>query len=390
MTFEAEIREIKEQGLWRSLREIQGPPGPRVRIRGRELVCMASNDYLGLATHPLLKEAAVRAVEAWGTSAAASRLLVGNSALHREVEERAAALLQSQAALWFGSGYAANTGVIPALAQAGDLILSDSLNHASIVDGCRLSRADKIVYNHLDINELEAYLKKSHQYRRRWIVTESLFSMDGDLAPLPEIVELAERHGAGVYVDEAHAVGTLGERGGGWAQACGVAERITLRLATLGKALGSYGAVVAGPRSLVDLLVNRARSLIYSTAAAPAVLAASAAALDLASGATGARLRGRLQENVRRLASAVERAGWPARPGPSPIFPLVLGPVDRAVEAAAALEARGVLAPAVRPPTVPPGTARIRLSVSAAHAPEDLAAAAAALAAVGPGAGRPA
>ncbi len=370
--FEQELDLLKRRRRFRTLRTMETGHGPRVTVGGREMLSLASNDYLGLAVHPALRDAAGAAVERYGTGSGASRLLSGTSPLHTRLEEALADFLPCEAVLLFNSGYAANTGVLGALCGAEDLILSDALNHASIVDGCRLSKADVRVYKHCDLNALEKMLKAESRYRRRWIVTEGVFSMDGDIAPLSDLVNLADKHGAEVYLDDAHGMGVLGEQGRGTAAYCGVEDRLTLRMGTLGKAFGSYGAFVAGRRDSIELLVNRARPLIFSTALPPAVLAASAAALEIIGSPAGDVLRARLHANVQTLVSALRDAGWAGLTGETPITPLILGPVSTALAVADRLFAQGVFAPAIRPPTVPEGTARIRFSVMASHGEEEL------------------
>ncbi len=370
--FEGELEIIQKQGLYRSLRTVESGQGPRVQIGGREMICLASNDYLGLAAHPALKEAACGAADRYGTGSGASRLLSGTSILHTGLEEQISEFLGCEAALLFNTGYTANIGLLSALCREGDLILSDALNHASIVDGCRLSRADKEVYNHLDYNGLEEKLKASHKYKRRWIVTESLFSMGGDLAPLPDLVELAERYGAHIFLDEAHAVGVMGEHGKGCAAHFGVDDRITVRMGTLGKAFGSFGAFVAGSREIIDLLINCSRPLIYSTALPPPVLAASGAALKLVRESEGDLLRERLFSNAMMLVQRFREIGFDEISDQSQIIPLVLGSVHKALEVSKGLDEGGVFAPAIRPPTVPEGEARIRFSVMASHSADDL------------------
>lgn len=372
--FEEEIQSLQVRGLYRRLREVETAQGPRIILNGREMVSMASNNYLGLANHPRLRQAACDAVNQYGTGSGASRLLSGTSVLHTRLEEEIAGFLGEEAALIFNSGYAANTGIISALCGREDLILSDLLNHASIADGCRLSRADVKIYRHLDYDMLEKRLKASDnkRYKRRWIVTESLFSMEGDLAPLSELADLAERYGAHIYLDEAHAIGVLGDRGRGSASVFGVEDRMTLRMGTLGKALGSFGAFAAGDRDMIDLLINRSRPLIYSTALPPPVTAASRAALELVQTAEGDHLRERLFSNIRRLARGLRGMGFEGISDETPILPVVLGPVRKALEAAQALHEGGIFAPAIRPPTVPRGQSRVRLSVMAQHTPEDL------------------
>ncbi len=371
--FEQELDLLKERRCYRELRTMETGHGPRVTVGGQEMLSLASNDYLGLATHPALREAACTAVQRYGTGSGASRLLSGTSPLHTHLEEVLATFLDCEAVLLFNSGYAANTGVLGALCTAEDLILSDALNHASIVDGCRLSKADVMVYKHCNINSLEDKLEAGSKYRRRWIVTEGVFSMDGDIAPLNDLVNLAEKYEALVYLDDAHGMGVLGERGRGTAALCGVEDRVTLRMGTLGKAFGSYGAFIAGRRDSIELLINRARPLIFSTALPSAVLAASAAALEIIGGPEGDALRARLCANVQTLVAGLRDAGWAGLTGETPITPLILGPVSTALAVADRLFAEGIFAPAIRPPTVPEGTARIRFSVMASHGEDELA-----------------
>lgn len=370
--FKNELEVLQSQGLYRVLRPLDGGQGPRIRIGGREVISLASNDYLGLASHPVLTRAAIEATERYGTGSGASRLLSGSQPLHHALEDDLARFLGCEGALVFNSGHGANSGTLAALCGRGDLIISDALNHASIVDGCRLSRADKRVYKHCDMNELEDILKVSNKYRRRWIVTDGVFSMDGDVAPLPEIVGLAERYGAALYLDEAHATGVLGPRGRGCAAHFRLAERITLRMGTLGKALGSFGAFVAGDREIIDVLINRARPFIYSTSLPPSVLAASRAAVALIQSAEGESLRQHLQGNVKILGARLNESGFYSGDGATPILPVILGSVERTAAVAEALFEEGVFAPAIRPPTVPAGSARLRLSVMATHSEADL------------------
>ena len=370
--FKDELDALRSQGLYRVLRPLEGGQGPRILIDGREVVSLASNDYLGLASHPVLTAAAMEATERYGTGSGASRLLSGSQPLHHDLEEDLARFLGCEAALVFNSGHGANTGVLAALCGPGDLIISDALNHASIVDGCRLSKAEKRIYKHRNLNDLEDMLKVSNEYKRRWIVTDSVFSMDGDMAPLPGIVELAERYGAFVYVDEAHATGVVGPQGRGSTAHFRLAERITLRMGTLGKALGSFGAFVAGDREIIEVLINRARPFIYSTSLPPSVLAASRAAVALIQTAEGERLRRRLEGNMEILRGRLSELGIYRGEGATPIFPVILGSLKRTAAVADALFEEGVFAPAIRPPTVPEGTARLRLSVMATHTGADL------------------
>jgi 8-amino-7-oxononanoate synthase len=358
------------EGLLRRLRPFRRVAGGRViSPEGRELVDLSSNDYLGLASHPALAEAAARAARDEGTGGRASRLIVGDGPAYHDLEERLAAHKGTEAALVLGSGYAANVGVIPALAGRGDAIFSDRLNHASIVDGCRLARADVHRYRHGDVDHLGELLAVSTA-RRKLIVTDTVFSMDGDAAPLRELVVLKERHGAALMVDEAHAAGVLGPHGEGLAHELGVEDGVDLHLGTFSKAFGVYGAYVAGREAWIRHLANTCRSLIYSTALPPPVVAAAAAALELVREADAERagLRGRAERFRERFAEL----GLDTCGSTTQIVPIVAGEPERALAWSAALEERGVLAVAVRPPTVPPGTARLRFSLCAAHVDEDL------------------
>lgn len=359
-----ELDDLAGRHLRRVRRTIAGPQGPTVEVDGRELLCLCSNNYLGLAGDPRLASAAIAAIEQAGFGAAASPLISGHMRAHADLEDEIAAWQGAEAALVFGSGYHANIGVLAALVHAGDEVLSDELNHASLIDGCRLSRAEVRVYRHLDVDDLARQLERSTA-RRRLIVIDSVFSMDGDAAPLAEIVRLAERHDAWVMVDEAHAVGVFGPEGAGLAAELGVGGQITVRMGTLGKALGGYGAFVAGSRALVELLVNRARAYVYSTALPPAVIAAAQAAIGIAR--TDSPRREALWRNARRLHGGLAAAGIAMQPLASPIVPLLVGSADAAVRVAEAALAGGVLAPAIRPPTVPDGTARLRLTPIATH-----------------------
>ena len=361
-----ELARLEAEGLLRALEPLETPQGPRVKIGGRELVNLSSNDYLGLANAPELADAVMRAANA-GTGAGASRLIVGSLPLHAELERAIADHEQTEAALLFGSGYSANVGVIQALVGSGDAIFSDELNHASLIDGARLSRANVHVYPHLDLADLSRALASSTA-RRKLIATDSVFSMDGDLAPLPALVTLAKKHGAMLVVDEAHATGVFGSRGSGLCEAQNCASEIDVRVGTLSKGAGSYGAFAVGSRTVIALLANRARSFVFSTALPPTVCAASLAALEQI---RRPERRETLWRNVHHFARGLREIGVTAEPR-SPIFPIVLGSPERALDVAAKLRARGVLAKAIRPPTVPAGTSRLRLSLSTAHTLADL------------------
>jgi 8-amino-7-oxononanoate synthase len=345
-------------------------------LDGREVLVMCSNDYLGLASHPLVRAAVAEAAERWGAGAGASRLVSGNTSLHRRLELELAEFKRYPACVLFGSGYLANTGVIPVLAGGGEVILSDALNHASIVDGCRLSRAETIVYQHCDLDSLSNGLKRAGD-RPALVVTDAVFSMDGDLAPLEGIIELVRRHRARLLVDEAHAVGVIGPGGRGLVAGLGLEAEVDVVIGTLSKALGSYGAFACCAQELVELLINRARTLIYSTGLPPACLAASLAALEILR--TAPRLVEQLRDNARLLRGELAANGFAVPSGEMPIVPLVLGDAHDAVEVCEAALCAGVFAQAIRPPTVPDGTSRLRVVAMANHAPGDLRRAAAIL-----------
>ena len=369
------LDDLEMRSLRRRLRVSEAPTGPAVRFNGKSLHNFASNDYLGLAAHPEVIEAAVRATRDFGAGAGASRLVTGTQRPHAQLEEKLAAFKGSEAALLFGSGYASSVGALQALATKDDVVLLDKLSHACLVDGARLSGATLRPFHHNDTEHLEHHLqwaREKHPQSRVFIVTESVFSMDGDLAPLSEIVELKDKYGAALMLDEAHAVGVLGRGGRGLADQLGVSHRIEVQMGTLGKALGSSGGYITGPRVLIDCLINTARSFIFSTALPAATAAASSAALDLCAGAEGDRRRAKL----RQLASILDPAP------PAAIHPVIIGNEDETLHAAEQLAQLGFHVPAIRPPTVPQGTSRLRVSLSAALDPEMVKTLSAALAAI--------
>lgn len=372
------LESLRRDGLYRELRVIDSAQGPRVTLDGTEVLLLCSNDYLGLAGHPTLRAAAAEAAERWGAGAGASRLVSGNMTIHRELEQELAEFKGHDACVLFGSGFLANTGVISALAGRGDVILSDALNHASIIDGCRQSRAETIVYDHCDLDALAVGLGRAAG-RRALIVTDAVFSMDGDLAPLHGIVELARRHGARVVVDEAHATGVVGPGGRGLVSALGVEREVDVVVGTLGKALGSYGAFACCDRMMAEFLVNRARTLVFSTALPPPSVAAALAALRIVRGEPA--IVERLRHNARLLRRELAAGGFAVPPGEIPIVPLIVGDPREAIALCEAGLRAGVFAQAIRPPTVPEGTSRLRVVTMAAHAEEDLRSAAATLAA---------
>jgi len=348
--------------------------GRTITVEGREYVSFASNDYLGLAGDERLRRAAADAAMRFGAGSGASRLITGTTALHRELERRIARFKGTEDCVLFTTGYQAGVGAVTSLARAGDAVVLDKLSHACLVDGARASGARVRTYSHRDMDRLATALKKERASRRRLVVTDSLFSMDGDLAPLAEIVKLAREHDAMVLIDEAHATGTTGPGGRGLVAELGLAAERIAQMGTLSKALGAVGGFVAGSATLIDYLRNVARSYIYTTAPAPPALGAALAALDILESDEGARLIENLRSNVAALAGAC-----PGLVAESPVVPVVVGDAARAVEAQGCLRERGMWVPAVRPPTVPRGASRLRVSLSAAHSDEDIARLAAAL-----------
>ncbi len=367
---QTELESLRNKGLDRALRCVEGDQGPTLLIQGREVINFSSNNYLGLANHPALREAAKAAIDRYGCGSGASRLISGNMTLHEELESKIAQLKGTEAALVFNSGFQANTGVIPVLVGEGDVILSDGLNHASIIDGCRLSRAKVAVYEHCDLDELEQRLKNALPNGRKLIVTESLFSMDGDEAPLADIVRLAEQHGAMVMVDEAHATGVYEPDGAGIVARLGLGERVLVQMGTLGKAVGGFGAYVAGSKALRELLINRCRSFIFTTSLPPAVMAMSIAAIDLIK--KEPERRQALRNNCRLLRSGLESLRYSLGTNQSQILPLMIGDATQCMKLSKDLLQRGVFAQGIRPPTVPAGTSRLRITLMATHTREHI------------------
>jgi 8-amino-7-oxononanoate synthase len=367
---EERLEELERLGLSRRLRLISGPQGPRVLLEGRPVLLLCSNNYLGLADHPRVREAAAEAAMRWGVGAGASRLVSGTMTVHRRLEERLAAFKGTESCVLFGSGYLANLGAIGAFAGPGDTVFSDELNHASIVDGCRASRARVHVYRHLDTEHLAWSLRRHGGDGRRLVATDSVFSMDGDLAPLEEIVELAHAHRARVLVDEAHATGAVGPGGRGAVAQAGLEGEVDVLIGTLGKALGSYGAYVCATEEVVRYLVNTARPLIFSTAPAPPAAAGALAALELVEERPH-RVE-RLRSHARTLRRALAAEGFPVHDGDMHIVPLLVGDERNAVALCQGAVERGVFAQAIRPPSVPAGTARLRLTAMASHTPAEL------------------
>lgn len=368
------LKAIRADGLYRELREIDSPQGTHVVINGRPVLNFSSNDYLGLANHPAVKNAASEAIQKYGAGSGSARLICGSSTVHRELEGALAKFKGTDAALTFSSGYATALGTIGALLEKDDVIVIDKLVHACLVDGAKLSGAKLRVFAHNNVNELEDILKwaREKKAKRILIVTESVFSMDGDLAPLREIVELKERYGAWLMLDEAHATGLFGANRRGLAEAFDLANRVEVHMGTLGKALGSAGGFICGSHALIELLINRARTFMFSTAPVPAAVAATRAAVDVVRSQEGEDLRTRLWARVDQLKNGLVGGPWKLPIVQSPIIPLMIGNEQSAMDTAAQLRTNGILIPAVRYPTVARGQARLRLTVSAAHTPEDI------------------
>jgi 8-amino-7-oxononanoate synthase len=365
---ESELDALRSASRLRSCLPLTGASRTSPILAGDTLTCFSSNDYLGLASHPALAAAVRASVAREGFGAGAARLVTGDFAAHRELEAALAAFLDRPAALLFPSGYQTNLGIVTALAGAADLIVSDAANHASLIDGCRLSRATVAIYPHGDAAAAESALARPGPFRRRLLLTESLFSMDGDAAPLTALAAAALAHDAIFVVDEAHALGTLGPSGRGLCALAGVAPDVLI--GTLGKAFGASGGFASGPVALRELLVNKARTFVFTTAPPPALAAAAQAALAIITSAEGDERRARLGANLTDLA---ERLALRPALASSPIVPLLLGSDVRALAVAGQLRAKGFLVPAIRPPTVPEGTARLRITMSADHAPSDIA-----------------
>lgn len=365
-----ELQALKSTSLYRQLRHVAGHQGSTLMVDGREVLNFSSNNYLGLANHPALGKAAIDAIERYGCGSGASRLISGNMTLHEELEMKLARLKGTEAALVFNSGFQANTGIIPTLVGDGDVVFSDALNHASIIDGCRLSRAKIVVYRHCDVDQLEDGLKDAPRRSRKLIVTESLFSMDGDEAPLKQIVELSEKYGAMTMVDEAHATGVYEPDGAGLISRLGLHERVLVQMGTLGKALGGFGAYIAGSAALRELLINRCRSFIFTTSLPPAVMAMGIAAIELIR--REPERRRALRNNCARVRDGLTRLGYSLGESRSQILPLMIGDADECMRLSDRLLDRGIFAQGIRPPTVPPGTSRLRITLMATHTSEQI------------------
>ena len=379
--FKEYLQKLQDQHLLRRLRTIASSTGPTVRLDGHTVILLSSNNYLGLATHPAVVEAAVEATRQYGAGSGASRLVCGTLTPHEELETALARFNDTEATLTFAAGYLANISAVPALIGKDGLILADRLCHASLIDGCRLSGATFRVYHHRDMNHLEQLLTRRTSDKPTLIVTDGVFSMDGDIAPMRDIALLGERYGAAVYVDDAHGTGILGETGRGTLEHCHVESRVPYHMGTLSKAIGSAGGYLAGSAEFIAYLVNTCRAFTYTTAPTPASAAAATAALRVIR--QEPERRARLWRNRDRLAQGLSGLGFRLAASESPILPVIVGDPDRAMTLAHTLLTLGVYAPAIRPPTVPASTSRIRLTITADHTDEHIDQALAALAQAG-------
>ena len=385
MSYETILQELADRALLRRLRSIDAVEGTRLELENTSLTNFAGNDYLGLSQHPAVRQAAIEAIDRFGLGAAASRLITGTLAPHKVLEEQLAAFKGTEAAISFSSGYAAAVGTITAIADRQDVVILDKLAHASLIDGARLSGAQLRIFPHNDLSRLREILEWAHEHypnAKIWIITESLFSMDGDYSPLCDLVGLKDEYGANLFLDEAHATGVIGPGGKGLAAHWGLGQRIEVQMGTLSKALGGSGGFIAGSRALIDLLINRARSFIFSTAPPPAIAAGASAALGIVQSPEGERLRDDLHQNIdcvrHGLCFSIDALH-------SPIIPLIIGDENAALEAAKQLQQDRFLVPAIRFPSVSRGSARLRLTLSARHSSEQVAALISSLRGVFPG-----
>ncbi|MGQ0548586.1 MAG: glycine C-acetyltransferase [Armatimonadota bacterium] len=360
-----ELRDLRGKGVWRWPRLLEGPQEPVARYDGREVINLCSNNYLGLATHPALKAAALQAIATYGVGSGAVRTIAGNMAIHQTLEAELAAFKRTEAALLFQSGFAANAGTVAALLSSDDVVVSDELNHASIIDGCRLSGAQKKIFPHKDVGAARRMLADSRGARRVLLITDGVFSMDGDIAPLPALVEAAEEHGALMMVDDAHASGVVGRDGRGTVDHFGVHGRVHIQVGTLSKAFAGLGGYVAGSRSLVDLLMHRARPLLFSTSHPPSVAASALAGVRLV--VEHPELISRLWDNTRLFKEGLRRLGFDTGMSETPITPVIVGDEARTIALSDRLFEEGVFAVSIAFPTVPRGRARVRTIVTAAH-----------------------
>ncbi|MBS1112076.1 MAG: bioF [Nitrospirae bacterium] len=374
--FAEDLKELEKMGLLRKLSFIESSVGSHIKIKGKDFINFSSNDYLNLSGHPEIVKAAITALKKYGFGSGSSRLLSGSRLPHKKLEERISAFKKTESALVFNTGYSANTGIIPAIAGSGDMILSDELNHASIVDGARLSKADVKIYRHRDMNHLEKLLNTfsldgKSKDRQCLIVTDTVFSMNGDIATLKEIASLAENYNALLMIDDAHGTGVLGKNGRGGLEHFGIKVKKIIQMGTLSKAFGCFGAFAAGSKTLINLLINRARSFIYSTSLPPAVAEACVKAIDIVEYESGERRRS-LWKRRQRLFEGLNKLGYDTLDSETQIIPVLIGDRENTLRIGDYLLRKKIFAPAIRPPTVPDGRCRIRFSVTAAHTDEDI------------------
>ncbi|MDI6785711.1 MAG: 8-amino-7-oxononanoate synthase [bacterium] len=368
--FQEEIKKLKKKGLYRTLNVIESAQGPIVKSGGRDFLLFSSNNYLGLANHPELKKAAKEAIDKYGVGTGASRLISGNMALHKELEDEITKFKETEAALLFTSGYMVNVSVISALTDRDDVVIIDKLCHASIVDGCRLSKAKLQIYPHNDINALEKILKRNINKIKKLIVTEGVFSMQGSISSLPEILFLAKKYKALILLDDAHATGILGNKGRGTCEYFDIKDESIIQMGTFSKALGSLGGFIAGSKSIINYLRNKTRSFIYSTALPPAVLATSIKALEIIK--NNPELRGELWKKVGCLKNKLKELGYNILNSPSQIIPIIIGDNEKVLKFSKFLYEKGIFIPAIRTPTVSKGTERLRVTIMSNHKEDDL------------------
>lgn len=359
-----EIEKLNKLNLNRRMRLVESAQGPQIILEGRKVILFCSNNYLGLANSTQLKRAAIEGIKKYGISSSASRLISGNMFLHEELEFRIAKFKKTESALLFNSGYQANIGVIPSLVKEGDLILSDELNHASIIDGCRLSKAKVIVYPHRDVNFVEKILKKS-KHHRKLIITDGIFSMDGDIAPLPDLISLKNKYDFFLMVDEAHATGVIGENGRGVVDYFNLTDYVDIIMGTFSKALGSFGAYIATNKIIKDYLINKARSFIFTTSLPPSICASAIKAIDIIE--QRPQLIKKLHQNVEFIKSGLKELFPDIPQNKVPIIPLIIGEERITMKVCEDLLKEGIFIQGLRPPSVPSGTSRLRLTVMATH-----------------------
>ena len=368
---EQELKEIKNKDLFRILTELESAQSPEITIDGEKYILLSSNSYLGLTVEPKVIKAAIAAIEKYGTGSGGSRLVSGSTDLHRQLEQRIAKFKKTESAILFSTGYLANVGTISTLIGKDDIVYSDELNHASIIDGCRLSKPKIRIYKHLDTEHLKDLLEKDVNNKcKKLIVTDTVFSMDGDLAPLPEIADLADKYGCMFMIDEAHSTGVLGKRGSGGTEYFGIEDRVPIVMGTLSKAVGSLGGYIAGSQKLIDFIRNRVRSYIFDTSLPASSLAASLAAIDIIEFEPGRREY--LWKLINKFKKGLEEIGLTILPSHSAVIPVLIGEAQSTLGFAKSLKENGIYTPAVRPPSVPEGMCRIRATLMAKHSEKQI------------------